>query len=209
MTRRPAPTHSLCTAVLSSPAVGRTLATVTRNARPKFVFPADGLPLYTANRRGEFLIQAGVAVISCMAYGTYALTQYEAKKQTGEFVGSSDTVTKVAIGLGAFCVVTTPLFTWASTRRAVRRLWAVPRSANTNVASALRVETHSFFGGPGKTTDVQISEIVPVGHINPAERLVRFQLRDNKLFVMTRDRGEFHNEEALQRLLNNKPVTFS
>jgi hypothetical protein len=32
---RPAPTHSLCTAVLSSPAVGRTLATVTRNARPK------------------------------------------------------------------------------------------------------------------------------------------------------------------------------
>jgi hypothetical protein len=61
----------------------------------------------------------------------------------------------------------------------------------------------------------------------------RFQLRDNKLFVMvrtlwchnflrcaltscflfalhqTRDRGEFHNEEALQRLLNNKPVTFS
>jgi hypothetical protein len=34
----------------------------------------------------------------------------------------------------------------------VRRLYAIPRSAaNTNVASALRVETHSFFGGPGKT----------------------------------------------------------
>ncbi len=31
---RPAPRHSLCAAVLSSPAVGRTLATVTRNARP-------------------------------------------------------------------------------------------------------------------------------------------------------------------------------
>jgi hypothetical protein len=29
------------------------------------------------------------------------------------------------------------------------------------------------------------------------------------LCMQTRDRGEFHNEQALQRLLNNKPVSFS
>jgi len=235
----------------------------------QFVFPADGLPLYTANRRGEFLIQAGVAVISCMAYGTYALTQYEAKKQTGEFVGSSDTVTKVAIGLGAFCVVTTPLFTWYSThQRHLQKLNTRPGLITTTSFCVPAVSGQAqgeqcgdcgpFPGRPTATwprhcelkrirssadlarryvphhehiteygspviiinltccpalraqTDVQISEIVPVGHINPAERLVRyldtlqcdhhfehlrqltvgigfrFQLQDNKLFVMVR-----------------------
>jgi hypothetical protein len=78
----------------------------------QFVLPAEGLPLYTGNRRGEFMIQAGVALISCMAYGTYAMVQYEAQKQTGDFVSSSPTFTKIALGLGAVCVVTTPLFTW-------------------------------------------------------------------------------------------------
>lgn len=135
------------------------------------MIPEDGILLYQSNRKGEFRIQAGVALISCLAYGSYAWLQYDAKKQTGEFASSSATFTKIALGLGAVCVLTTPVFTVyershkcndangvitnsnssLSTRRAVRRLWAIPTSPNTNVASALRIETYNPIGGAGKT----------------------------------------------------------